>query len=158
MDFNVLLNYFYKDLTCNFNEIDLKKLIEIKAKAAELNKHFKNKKFGRNQTERHGKIMQLIHTGYKRVTENVDGLTKYTNTNTPSEKLLLYILSIDPELEALIIYNSYNTLREIEYQSILNFGIYDPNLAKIEKQYLKRFASTNQKSQINEEIERRAFK
>ena len=143
--FKVILNSFYKNLDVNFNEIDLKKLLELKSNAKHFNKYFKSDFDSKNIVERYTKIMEMIHTSYNGNKNDINPLINCRVTNTGAEKLLLYMLSIDPELEALIIYKSYNTLKEIKEQIILKFGVYDPNLVKIESQFIKRFLSTNKK-------------
>ena len=100
----------------------------------------------------------MIHTSYNGNHNNINPLISYAVTNTGAEKLLLYILSVDPELEALLIYNTYNTRKEIKEKLIEKFGVYDPNLAKIETQYVKRFLSADKQNKINKEIERRVYK
>lgn len=158
MNLDIVFKFFYKDLDVNFMEIDLKKLLELKVKAKKLNNFFKHPDNPENVVQRYGRIMQMIHTSYNANKNNINELANCAITNTGAEKLLLYMLSIDPELESLIIYNSYNTRQEIKDKMLLKFGIYDPNLAKIETQYVKRFLSSDKQNKINEEIERRVYK
>lgn len=158
MDFNVIFKSFYKESNINFNEVDLKKLLELKSNSKQLNKFYKYADTPDNIVQRYCRIMEMIHTSYNGNHNNINPLISYAVTNTGAEKLLLYILSVDPELEALLIYNTYNTRKEIKEKLIEKFGVYDPNLAKIETQYVKRFLSADKQNKINKEIERRVYK
>ena len=131
MFFDVVLKSFYKDLDINFNEVDLKKLLELKANSKQLNRFYKYADMPDNIAQRYCKIMEMIHTNYNGNHNSINPLVNCAVTNTGAEKLLLYILSVDPELEALLIYNTYNTRKEIKEKLIEKFGVYDPNLAKI---------------------------
>ena len=84
-------------------------------------------------------------------------LQKCNNLNE-TEKYILFMFSIDPNFEAIKILGEYNKLNEIKLAMILNFGIYDKNLFTIEKFYIKYFFSEKEKEDINNEIEKRAFK
>ena len=156
--FNVIYKAFYKDLDINFNEIDLKKLLELKTKGKKLNRFYTHADEPENIVQRYCRIMEMIHTSYKGNENGTNPLANYAITNTSAEKLLLYMLSVDPELEALIIYNSCNTRQEIKEQMTSKFGVYDSKLAKIETHYVKRFLSTDKQNKIIEEIERRVYK
>ena len=157
-NFSILFNSFYKDLKIDFNEIDLKKLLEIKLKSKQLNKYYENEFDKKDKARRYSKVMELIHTNHMRRTNNINCLSNFAITNTQSEKILLYMLSIDPELNALIIYGTCNKTQDVKEQIKAKFGVYDPNLIKIEKQYLKRFLSEEKKDQMKDEIIKRVFK
>lgn len=80
------------------------------------------------------------------------------NSINDTEKYILFMFSIDPNFEAIKILGQYNKLSEIKLAMILNFGIYDKNLFTIEKFYIKHFFSEKEKEDINNEIQKRAFK
>lgn len=154
----IILNKFYENSITNFSDIDFKKLIKLMQKAEKLNFFYTNQHLNLDIVRRYTKIMELIYTNQNRPEYGTNSLASYANTQSNSEKLLLYMLSIDPNLEALIIYESYNTIKEIKQNIKLKFGVYDPNLIKIEKHYLKRFASNFKREKINETIEKKIFK
>ena len=66
--------------------------------------------------------------------------------------------SVDPNFEATIIYGVENNTKSIKEKLTQKFGIYDPNLIKIEKFVITNFLNQKQKDEINEEIENRIFK
>lgn len=159
VNLNNIFEKFYENTVTDFNDIDFKNLIQIIRKAKKLNNFFRNNNMpNMNIIRRYAKIMELIYNNQNKDNNNINNFSKYARTNSVSEKLLLYMLSIDPNFEALIIFESCNTTKEIKKNIELKFGVYDPNLIKIEKHYLKRFAGNIKKEQMNEEIEKRVFK
>lgn len=142
------MNSFYEkfnEIKCN--ELTLKKIIEIIKTSKELNTFFNNQNIDLWKIEKYIKIMNNIKTNPK----------KFNVTNS-SEKLLLLMFAVDPEFEAAIIYGECNTTKEIKTKFKNKFGLYDPNLIKIENYFIKHFLSTKQKENIQKEIEKRAFK
>ena len=135
---NIIIN-FYKNIdNLNFNELSENKIIElynIKDTLIEKTSNYK--------------IINYINK-IKKLSKN----NKFNET----EKFILFMFSVDPNFEAIKILGEYNKLNEIKLAMILNFGIYDKNLFTIEKFYIKHFFSEKEKEDINNEIEKRAFK
>ena len=71
---------------------------------------------------------------------------------------LLFLLSIDPELEAVITFGSFNKIIEVKYEFEKKFGIYDIGLVRLEKLYIKKFLTKEKQNELKEEIENRSFK
>ena len=72
--------------------------------------------------------------------------------------MILFIFSVDPTFEAIKIYGESNHVSEIKEKMINYFGIYDKNLIVIEKIFMKRFFSKEEKKNLEEEIQKRVFK
>lgn len=145
---------FYGNIKTNFSDIDEQKLIELKKRGEEINiKHYKNKNLKPTKTQRYFRLMELINGNCK-----TRSLKNEFSTDSDSEKLLLFMYSVDPTLEAAIIYSSYNTINEVKTKFSSEFGIFDPYLVKVEKYFMNKFLNSKEKEQINEEIEKRAFK
>lgn len=96
------------------------------------------------------KIMEMITTSHGK---NLNRKKKFW-TSSKSEKFILFMYSVDPNFEALIIYLS----EYIKGKMKQKFGLYDPNLIKIEKEVLRQLLKTNEQNKINAEAEKRAFK
>ena len=135
---NIIIN-FYKNIdNLNFNELSeerIKELYNMKDYLLEKNSNYK--------------IINYINK------------IKKINTNkvfNQTEKFILFMFSVDSNFEATKILGEYNILSEIKLAMTLNFGIYDKNLFTIEKFYIKHFFSEKEKKNINDEIEKRAFK
>ena len=79
-------------------------------------------------------------------------------TTSMAEKLLLFMFSIDPNFEIAIIFGSEDRIYTAKEKIKEKFGIYDINLIKVEKLVIKNFLSEQKRNEINEEIDRRAFK
>ena len=135
---NIIIN-FYKNIdNLNFNELSENKIIElynIKDTLIEKTSNYK--------------IINYINK-IKKLSKN----NKFNET----EKFILFMFSVDPNFEAVKILGEYNKFNEIKLAMIINFGIYDKNLFTIEKFYIKHFFSEKEKNDINNEIEKRAFK
>ena len=135
---NIIIN-FYKNIdNLNFNELSENKIIElynIKDTLIEKTSNYK--------------IINYINK-IKKLSKN----NKFNET----EKFILFMFSVDPNFEAVKILGEYNKFNEIKIAMIINFGIYDKNLFTIEKFYIKHFFSEKEKEDINNEIEKRAFK
>ena len=135
---NIMIN-FYKNIdNLNINELNEKKITEL----------YNIKDSLLDKTSDH-KIINYINK-IKKLSKN--------NNFTETEKFILFMFSVDPNFEATKILGEYNGLNKIKLAMILNFGIYDKNLFTIEKFYIKNFFSEKEKQDINNEIEKRAFK
>lgn len=150
----LIMNSFYNVDKVSFKDINFKKLYDIINRAKYINKMFLNKDFRSYKSERYLKIMELIHTNYR---EGNPVKNEYATTSL-SEKLLLFMFSIDPNFEAAIIYGSEDRTFDAKKQIEEKFGVYDINLIKIEKMVIKNFLSETKRNQIYEEIDKRAFK
>ena len=135
---NIMIN-FYKNIdNLSFNELNEEKITEL----------YNIKDSLLDKTSDH-KIINYIN--------KIKKLSKNNNFNE-TEKFILFMFSVDPNFEATKILGEYNILNKIKLAMILNFGIYDKNLFTIEKFYIKHFFSEKEKEDINNEIEKRAFK
>lgn len=135
---NIIIK-FYKDIdNINFDDLNKDKIIELYNMKDSLLEKMSNYK-----------IINYINKIKKLEKSNI-----FNNT----EKFILFMFSVDPNFEAIKILGEYNKLNEIKLAMILNFGIYDKNLFTIEKFYIKHFFSEKEKEDINNEIEKRAFK
>ena len=123
-DFTDFYNGIDKTLDNNFSSIENDKLEELKEISSELNIFFNNKYLELIKPGRYIKIMNRIRTN-----------PKMFKATTKEEQYLLFMLSVDPNLEAIIIYNKFNTSKQIKANFEKVFGIYDKNLVKIEKCY-----------------------
>ena len=148
-----IINTFYKNSKPNYKDIDIKKILILKEKAKKLNKLFNSEQFKRTKEYRYIKIMEIIYTNYR---ENKPFVSEFATT-TVAEKFFLYMFSLDPELKAAIYHASSNTKKEIEKLMMNEFGVYDPNLVKIERIYIKYFLGSKRKEEIEEEINRRIY-
>ena len=81
---------------------------------------------------------------------------KYNITND-AEKYVLFMFSVDPTFEAIKIYEECNHIADTIEKMKSYFGIYDNNLIKIEKNFIKYFLSQEEKYKFNEEINKRIF-
>lgn len=149
-----ILNSFYNSAKVNFNNIDENKLNEIIIRAKEFNKMFKNKNFRYLKSDRYLRLMEIINSNYR---ENNPVKNKFATTSL-SEKFLLFMFSVDPEFDAAIIYGSEDRIKNIKEKMLEKFGVFDENLVRIEKYAIKKLLSKEKQNEINEEIDRRAFK
>lgn len=75
-----------------------------------------------------------------------------------SERYLIFMFSVDPTFEAFKIYGECDRINEAKLKTILYLGAYDLNLIKMEKEFIKKFFTQKEIDEINEEIDKRAFK
>ena len=136
---NNIMMIFYKNIhNINFDDLSEKRIIELynmKDHLLEKNSNYK--------------IINYINK-IKKLNKN--------NIYNKTEKFILFMFSVDPNFEAIKILGEYNKLNDIKLAITLKFGIYDKNLFTIEKFYIKYFFSEKEKIEINDEIEKRAFK
>jgi len=152
--FNTSYNSFYKSNKLNFSTITDEKIKYLKEQAKLINLFFDNKEAGQNRVFRYIKIMDRLNTVCG---PNIHPKAKF-RTESQEEKFLLFIFAVDPEFEAAIIHLSENTKAAIRGKLNAYFGVYDPNLAKIELKVIKQILKNEQKKTIYDEAEKRAFK
>lgn len=142
------MDAFYEDIACaNLNDVTVKKILELKNFAKELNKKFNNEGFHKIKSIRYTKIMNEIRCTPKKF-----------NIKKPIEKFLLFMFSVDPTFEAAIIFGESNTLKEAKAKLTNHYELYDPCLVRLEQIYIKHFVSQKKQEEIKEEIKRRVFK
>lgn len=150
-NYKSVINNFYKDNKINFSLIDEEKINLLKEKANYLNNSFKNTTI--TKIDKYCKTIEKIKTAPKRKNE-----FNNFSTDNDTEKLLLFMFSIDTNFEVFYIYSTYNTIKDIKEKIIDKFGVYDPYLIKVEKLFIKKLLTQEEQDKINEEIERRVFK
>ena len=154
-NYDKILQKFYKFLdNIDFNNISEEKLNELKEKSTFINNLYNSKGFGESKSIRYIKILEKILCNCRK---NPAVNTCFT-TCSKEEMYLLFLLSIDPNLEAAITFGSFNKITEIKYESEKKFGIYDIGLVRLEKIYMKTFLTKEKRKEIEEEIENRSFK
>ncbi len=153
-NFAASCNSFYKSRKLNFNTITDERIEYLKEQAQLVNDYVDNKEYGKNKIFRYIKIMDRLNTVCG---ENVNTIARF-RTETPEEKFLLFIFAVDPEFEAAIIYLSENNKLDIKRKLHSYFCLYDPNLVKIELKVIKQLLEEQQKKEIYEEADKRAFK
>ena len=150
----VTMQTFYNVNKINLKNIDNTKLLNLINQSKKINELFLDETFKENKIERYLRIMELIHSNYS---ETRDVKNHYA-TKSQAEKFLLFMFSIDPNFEIAIIHGSEDRISDIKTKIRDKFGVYDPNLIRIENGVIKKLLSDEQKNQIYEEIEKRAFK
>ena len=150
----VTMKTFYSEEKVNFKDIDIFKLRDIINRAKKINKLYLNTDFKKNLGERYLIIMELINSNYRR---NMPINNQYA-AGSIVEKYLLFMFSVDPNFEAAIICGSEDRIYDIKRLIREKLGVYDPTLIKIENYVIKKFLSEKKRNEIQEEIERRAFK
>jgi len=155
---SVTMQTFYNIDKVSFKDINEEKLLSIKNKAKKINKLYLFEGFRKEKADRYLRIMEMINCNYKRINSNDNNINAHYVTTSMAEKLLLFMFSVDPNFEAAIIYSSEDRTIDTKAKLKEKFGVYDINLIKIEKLVIRKFLSEKKRNQINEEIERRAFK
>ena len=150
-NYKSVINNFYINSKINFSILDEEKINLLKEKANHLNKSFENTKT--TKIDRYCKTIEKIQTAPKRKNE-----FNNFSTDNDTEKILLFMFSVDPNFEVFYIYSTYNTSKDIKEEIIDKFGVYDPYLIKVEKLFIKKLLTQEEQNKINEEIERRVFK
>lgn len=144
---SVHINSFYRAIhDLKVSDISIEKIEELKETSKELNNYF-YKKYDEWKQNKYVRILEKIKTN-----------PKFFNVYNSTEKLLLLMFIIDPNFEILLIYEEENDCKNIESRIEQEFGVYDSNLIKIEKWYIKYIADSKMKMKISNEIERRVFK
>lgn len=141
------INSFYKYLKeANFSKLTKEKIGELFETSKSFNKFFNRKDIN---------ILKSVR--YEKITNRIKMNPKLFNTYEKSEMYLLFMFSVDPEFEAVKIYGEFNKLTDIKEKMEKKFGIYDPNLIKLEKFFIKYFMDKQKKEQIEKEIEDRVY-
>lgn len=140
MDLNSFYNSFHE---LKIENIDYSKIDEIKQSSKELNYFYESKSTDLFKSNRYIKILNKIKTN---------------PIGNPTEKLLMLMFAVDPSFEAIKIYNEHNKINEIRFAIEKHFGVYDPNLIKIEKWYIKNILDEESKISLEEEIDKRVYK
>lgn len=153
INYNVILNSFYKDLKLKLCEISKDDLNLIIKKATYLNKVFKSKRFENTPSAGYIKIMEMIHTNYRK---NNPTKMPYSTTSI-TEKYILFMYSVDPNFELAIIYGSALKSNQIIDGMKKMFGIYEPNLIKIEKFVIKNLLDKTKKEELDKIIEKKSY-
>lgn len=142
------MSSFYKSFNkLNVPDIELEKLSKLKNDSQEVNYIYEGNFSNYSRGNRYIKTMNKLKTNPK----------KYDLTNS-TEMLLMLMFCVDPNLEAIKIYNEFNKTDEIRFAMKKYFGVYDPNLIRIEKWYINNLLDKESKTEIEEEIQKRIYK
>lgn len=147
-DTSVSINSFYKNIhDLKISEISSKRIEDFKEKSKDLNKEYNNNYSDRPKNVRYSRIMDKIKT-----------TPKTYDLNNSTEKLLFFMFSVDPEFEAVLIYEEANDTIQLKKKMESYFGVYDKNLIKIERWYIKNLLDKESRINLEEEAERRVYK
>ncbi len=144
------MHYNYSDKNNYYNSNDLKHFYEsfhdlkitdinndsieiIESFSKELNAFYENKFNGFSKLAKYFKIVNKIKT---------------TRVGNSTEKLLIFMFSVDPDFKAISIFNEQKDSDSIKTALKSEFGLYDPNLIKIENWYIKNLQ--NKKTEEND--------
>lgn len=142
------INSFYENLgNTSFKGLDPKRILILKVFSKQLNEFYTNKDIRLNIVGRYVKIMNRIKSNPK----------GYGITND-AERYLLFMFSVDPNFEAAKIHGECDRISDAKTKMKMHFGLYDRKLILLENYFIKHFLSEEKRKEINEEIERRAFK
>jgi len=153
LNYNVTINSFYNDMELKLCEVSKDDLNLIIKRATYLNKVFKSKRFENKPSAGYIKIMEMIHTNYRK---NNPTKTPYSTTSI-TEKYILFMYSVDPNFELAIIYGSVFKSKQIVDGMKKMFGIYEPNLIKIEKFEIKNLLDKTKKEELDKIIEKKSY-
>ena len=154
VDLRSLFKNFYTRPKLDFSKISEERKNYLKNQAENLNKFFDTEKYNYSKVYKYSKKIERINgVCGGNIKDNVPFSTK-----TPEEKYLLFIYAVDPEFENAIIHLSETQKDNIKRNCMEKFGIYDPNLIKIELQVIKQFLTEQKRKEIYEEVDKRAFK
>lgn len=148
LEYQLNINKFYENIKiAKFNEVCLKRRLEIILLSKQLNKIYNNKRDNHKKANKYVKIMCKIN-GNKKL---------YYNTNE-ADKYFVFMFSVDPDFEAAKIYLEENNFKNIKTKMKNKFGFYDPYLIYIEKYYIKYYMGETKKEKFDEEVEKRIYK
>ena len=140
----ILTNFYLGIEQINFENIDEASINNILNKAKALNEFYTKENFKHTKIEKYFKIIEIVNSGY----------TSSFYTNSAQEKFLLFLYSIDPEFDTLVIYGSEKDSKNIEKQMIKKFGLYDENIIVLENMILKNVLTNQKKEEINLKIKK----
>lgn len=149
LDYMVEVKKFYEDFNnANFDKIDSERISELTKLVEKVHSR---------------KIINYLnfYKGVRRYTSIMSHIrinSKLYNLNSKEEIYFLFMFCIDPNFDAFLIFNEFNTSKEIKSNLELKFGISDINLAKIEREFINKFMNKNEKKQIQDEINKRIWK
>lgn len=146
---------FYNESKITFRDIDSEKLTRIIENGKKINEVFKKNHFNLTKSEDYLRIMKLLNLNHRKETYSTNNI--YSNS-THAEKYLLLMFGVDPNFEAAIIYGSEDRTDIAKRKIREKLGVYDSNLIKIEKSFIKLLLDEQKRKEIYEEIENRAFK
>jgi hypothetical protein len=146
---------FYNESKINFKDIDSEQLNRIIKNGKKINEVFKKNHFNLSKCDDYLRIMKLLNFNHRNEEHSTNNI--YSNS-THAEKYLLLMFGVDPDFEAAIIYGSEDRTNIAKAKIREKIGIYDPNLLKIEKTFIKLLLDEQKRKEINDEIEKRAFK
>lgn len=133
LDFQTDLNSFYKNLNnTDFEEVDVLELLDIKERAKKLNEFFTNKISDCLKFRRYIKILNTIKTNPKYKCQSKAGY------------YYMLMFAIDPNLEIAKIHIKNKDLIKSKLEIKQNFGLYDPYILKVEKEYIKRMSKSKE--------------
>lgn len=142
------INSFYSNLSkAHFTKLTAKKLLTLKYFSKELNKYFITPSNNLTKRVKYLKIMDKIKTN-----------PKFWGIEDFAEQYILFMFSVDPNFEVAITFGECNRIYEAKNLIENRIGIFDYKLLKLEKYYIKNFMTETARKQIEEEIDKRAFK
>ena len=149
----ITMKSFYNVDKINFKDLDKTKLLSIINRSKKINELYLDESFRDNKCERYLRIMELIHTNYRKD----KAVNNHYATTSQIEKFLLFMFSVDPNFEIAIIHASEDRIFDIKKKIREKFGVYDPYLVRIENAVIKKLLSNKKRNEISEEIEKRVF-
>ena len=142
------INSFYENLSnTSFKGLDSKRILILKVFSKQLNEFYNNNAIRLNKVGRYVKIMNRIKSN-----------PKGYGVSSDAERYLLFMFSVDPNLEAAKIHGECDRINDAKTKMKMHFGLYDRKLILLENYFIKHFLSEEKRKEINEEIERSAFK
>lgn len=151
------INAFYKDFPTElpmnkieegFNDISDERIEELKKLVHKVN----SRRISVDSSIFHGARKHSNLMNHLRTNKHLYGL------ESSSEMYMLFVLCADPNLEALLMYLEANKLNDARYKLEAKFGVADFKLVKLERIYLKKFISKEEKEKFDEEKDRRIWK
>ena len=149
MKSNIINNYkpdidsFYKNFyNINFENISDNDMMRFKEISKPINKFYEYKNTPYTKLKKYIMLMNKIKTNPKGF-----GVTNEL------EKYIFFMYSVDPNLDAIVIHESYNNSKEIKTNLEKRFGIYDNKLILIERNFVKYILSPKDKKEIQDRID-----
>ena len=143
------INSFYKDFNgADFSKVQPDRIAEIANKVEKVNSRRINCSCSLYKGARK----------YTNIMNHVRMNPKFYDLRSKEEVYFLFMFCVDPEFEAFMIVNEYNTMKEIKEKLLTRFGFPDTNLPKIEKEFIKNFMKKEEREKIKEEIDKRIWK
>ena len=138
---NIDIISFYKNFkNTEFNNIKVKKLIELKEIAKKVNSYYT----AENEYSKKSKYIRLMN----KIKTNPKGY----NIENDLEKYILFMFIVDPNYEATYMFAGANKIEEIIVDMAKKFGVYDPNLILIEKYFIKNILGPKSRKKIEDKV------